>query len=168
MPFIMVHIIVLAVGVKILGIIPTYCVDSIHITVVNRRKVRPGIVQQGPVLQTLLLFDVLEHPVAAHIVLVSSSDAEESPMISDDCSTEFRNVLVEVNQILGLLPIDHIVEMDILVAPLEVMDDPSIRQLLLHNEELLEEIDNMLFDIDMIIFSDHRLLISQIVLKILN
>ena len=59
-------------------------------------------------------------------------------MITDYSSAEFRNVVLEVNEILALLVSCHIVEMNVLVAPLEVMNNTLVRQLLLHDEDVLE------------------------------
>jgi len=48
--------------------------------------------------KAFLLFNVLKHPIAAHIVLMSSRNAKQSSMIGDNCSAEFRDVLVEIHQ----------------------------------------------------------------------
>ena len=79
-------------------------------------------------------------------------------MVSNNCSTEFWNILVEVYQILGLLMVDYIVEMDVLVSPFEVMDDPSVSQLFLDDKQTLEELDNMLIDVDMVVLSNESFL----------
>ena len=77
-------------------------------------------------LQLLVFLDVLEHPVAAHVVLVTTCDAEESTMVAYNRTAELGNVILEVDEVLALLVRRHIVEVDVLVAPLEVMNDPLI------------------------------------------
>lgn len=119
-------------------------------------------------LQALLLLNVLQHPVTTHIILVSAGDTEQSSMVRDHGSAEFRNVLVEIYEILRLLLVDDIVEMNVLVSPLEVVDDSPVRQLLLDYEQALEELNDMLLDVYMIVLSDHGLLILQIGLILLD
>ena len=119
-------------------------------------------------LQALLLLNILQHPVTTHIILVSAGDTEQSSMVRDHCSAEFRNVLVEIYEILRLLLVDDIVEMNVLVSPFEVVDDPPVRQLLLDYEQALEELNDMLLDVYMIVLSDHCLLILQIGLILLD
>ena len=57
---------------------------------------------------------------------------------------------------------DNIVEMNVLVAPFEVMDNALVSQLFLHNENVLEEIDDSLIDIEMVELSYHSFLILQV------
>ena len=59
---------------------------------------------------------------------------------------------------------DHIVEVDVLVAPLEVVDDAFISQLLLHYKEVLEEVHDALVDVKVIEFSYHCLLVLKVLL----
>ena len=63
-----------------------------------------------------------------------------------------------------MLESNDIIKVDILVSPLEVVDDPLVSQLLLHNEQILEELHNTLVDIEVVKFSNHRLLILQVLL----
>jgi hypothetical protein len=83
-------------------------------------------------------------------------------VISYNCSTELRNVFVKVNQVFGLLSIHNVVEVNVLVAPLKVMDDPPVSQFLLHDEKRLEEFYNVFFNINMVILSDHCFLILEV------
>lgn len=62
----------------------------------------------------------------------------------------------------------HIVEVDVLVTPLEVVDDSLVGQLLLQYEDVLEEIQDALLDIKVVEFSYHSLLILQIFLVLVN
>ena len=62
----------------------------------------------------------------------------------------------------------HIVEVDVFVAPLEVMDDPLVGQLLLKNKDVLEEIQDALLDIKVVEFCYHGLLILQIFLILVD
>ena len=98
-------------------------------------------------LQLLVLLDVLEHPVAAHVVLVAACNAEQPSMVTHDGPAELWNIVFEINKVLGLLVGCHIVEMNVLVAPFEVVDDALICQLLLDNENVLEEVDDALGDL---------------------
>ena len=99
---------------------------------------------------------------------MSPSNAEKPPLVSDDSSAEFWDILIEIYKIFGLFPIYHIVEMNIFIAPLEVMDDSSIGQLLLHDEHGLEKFDNVLINVDVVILSDHGFLIGEVHLVLLN
>lgn len=67
---------------------------------------------------------------------MSTSDTEEASMVCNDCSTELWNVLVEVNEVLGLFSVDYIVKVNVFVAPFEVVDDSSICEFLFHNKRL--------------------------------
>jgi hypothetical protein len=91
-------------------------------------------------------------------------DTEETTMITHNGPTELGNVVLEVNQILRLLMSRHIIEMDVLVSPLEVMYDALVSQLLLYDEDVLEEVNYSLFNIKVIEFSYHRLLVLQVLL----
>jgi hypothetical protein len=115
-----------------------------------------------------MLLNILEHPVTAHVILMSTSDAKESTMITDNCSAKLWDVIFEVDEVLALFMCRHIIEMNILVTPLEVMDDALISQLFLNNENILEEVDYPLFNIKMIELGNHRLLIFQIALVLIN
>ena len=85
-------------------------------------------------------------------------------MVRDHCPTELRNVLIEIYQILSLLLIDHIIEMNVLIAPLEVMNNSPISQFLLDYEKLLEELDYVLFNVNMIILGNHCFGVLEILL----
>ena len=89
-------------------------------------------------------------------------------MVGHHRSAKLRNVVLEVHQVLALLVRDHIVEVNVLVAPLEVMNDALIRQLLLHDKDVLEEVDDALVDVKVIELGDHRLLIFQVSLILVN
>ena len=119
-------------------------------------------------LQLFMLLNILEHPVTAHVILMSTSDTKESTMVADNCSAKLWNVIFEVDEVLALFMCRHIIEMNILVTPLEVMDDALISQLFLDNENILEEVDYPLLNIKMIELSNHRLLIFQIALVLIN
>lgn len=70
-------------------------------------------------------------------------------MIGNNCSAELWNILVEINKILSLLSIDHIVKMNVFVSPFKVMNDSSISKLFLHNEKTLKELNDVFFDVYM-------------------
>jgi hypothetical protein len=53
----------------------------------------------------------------------------------------------------------NIVEVNILIAPLKVMNNPLICQLFFDYENVLEEVDDPLLDVKVIEFGDHSLLI---------
>lgn len=54
--------------------------------------------------------------------------------------------------------------MDVLVAPFEVVNDALVRQLLLHDEDVLKEVDNALIDVEVVELSNHRLLVLEVLL----
>jgi hypothetical protein len=90
---------------------------------------------------------------------VSPCNAEKSPVVSHYCAAELWDVALEVNKVLRLLSSVNIVEVDVLVTPLEVVDDSLVSQLLLQNEDVLEEIQDALLDIKVVEFCNHGLLI---------
>lgn len=62
----------------------------------------------------------------------------------------------------------HIVEMDVLVAPLEVVDNPFVRQFLLHDEDVLEEINYSLLDVEVVKLRNHCFLVFQIAFVLID
>lgn len=56
----------------------------------------------------------------------------------------------------------YIVEMYVLVTPLEVVDNPLVSQLLFNNEYVLEKIDYSLLDVEMVKLSNHGFLVFQV------
>lgn len=57
---------------------------------------------------------------------------------------------------------DDIIEMNVLVAPLEVVDYSFVGQLLLNNKNVLEEVDDPLVDVKVVELSNHSLLILEV------
>jgi len=57
---------------------------------------------------------------------------------------------------------DDIIEMNVLVAPLEVVDYSFVGQLLLNNENVLEEVNKPLVDVEVVELSNHSLLILEV------
>jgi len=115
-----------------------------------------------------VFLDVLEHPIAAHVVLVAACDTEQPSMVTHDGPAELGNIVFEINKVLGLLVGCHIVEMNILVAPFKVVDDALICQLLLDDENVLEEVDDPLLDVEVVELRDHCLLVLQISLILVD
>ena len=58
--------------------------------------------------------------------------------------------------------------MNIIGAPLEVMDDALVRQFLLDDKNVLEKVNDSFFDIEMVELGDHSLLIFQVSLILIN
>ena len=83
-------------------------------------------------------------------------------MIAHYSSAELGNVILEINKIFRLLVCRHIIEMNVLIAPFEIMDDSFIGELLLDDEDILEELNNSFFDIKMIELGNHCLLVFKI------
>ena len=81
-----------------------------------------------------MLLYILQHPVAADILLHAASYAVQAAMVTDHGTAKLGNVILKVHQVLGLLVGNHIVKVDILVTPLKVVDDSLIRQFLLNYE----------------------------------
>ena len=89
-------------------------------------------------------------------------------MFCDHGAAELGDVVVEVNQVFALLVGGHVVEVDVLVAPLEVVDDLLVGQLLLDDENVLKEVDDAFFDIKVVELSDHGLLVLQVSFVLVN
>lgn len=99
---------------------------------------------------------------------MSTGNAEKSSMVCDHCAAKFGDVTLEVNQIFGLLSCVHVVEVNIFVSPLKIVNDPFIGELLLEDKDILEEVQNALFNIKVIELSDHGLLIFKIPLILVD
>jgi len=83
-------------------------------------------------------------------------------MICYHCSTELRNIIGKVHQVFGLFSRLHIIEMNVLIAPLEVVNDPFVSKLFLHDKYVLKEVDYPLLDVEVVELSDHCLLVLQV------
>jgi len=80
-------------------------------------------------------------------------------MIANNRSAKLGNIILKVDQVFGLFVRGNVVEMDIFVAPLKVMNNTLIRQLLLHNKDVLKKVNNSFFYVKMIELRNHRFLI---------
>ena len=89
-------------------------------------------------------------------------------MICNNCATEFGNVTLKVNQIFGLLSCMNIIEVNVLVSPLKVMNNPFVSEFFLEDENVLKEFQNSFLYIKMIKFSDHSLLVFKISLILVD
>lgn len=58
--------------------------------------------------------------------------------------------------------------MNVFVSPLEVVNYPFVSQLLLYNEQGLEKLNDSLIDVEVIELCDHRLLIFQVFLVVVD
>jgi len=85
-------------------------------------------------------------------------------MVRDYCPAEIRNIVLKIYKVLALLVRDDIVEVDVLIPPLEVMDDSLVSQFLLHDEQVLEEVNDALVDVEMIEFRNHGFLVFEVLL----
>ena len=97
-----------------------------------------------------------------------SCDAEKSTVVCDYSPTEFRDVTLEIHQVLGLLPSMDIIKVNVLVSPLEVVNDSFICKLFLENKDILEKVQNPLLNIKMIKLGNHSLLVFEISLVLIN
>ena len=89
-------------------------------------------------------------------------------MVGHHRSAELRNVVLEVHQVLALLVRDHIVEVNILVPPLEVVDNPLVGELFLDDKDVLKEINDSLIYVEMVEFRNHSLLVFQVSLILVD
>jgi len=97
-----------------------------------------------------------------------ASNAEQSSMICNHCTTELGYIALEVNQIFGLLSSVNIIEVDVLVSPLEVMNYSFVSEFFLEDEYVLKEFQDSFLDIKVIKFSNHSLLIFKVSLILVN
>ena len=63
---------------------------------------------------------------------------------------------------------DNIIEVDILVAPFEIVDDALVCKLFLDDEQILKEINYSLVDVEVVELCYHRLLVLQVLVKLIN
>ena len=115
-----------------------------------------------------MLFNIFKHPVAADVVLMTSSDAKQSSMVAHDSSTELWNVILKVNQVLRLLMSCDIVKVNVFIAPFEIVDDSFIGELFLDDEDVLKEVNNSFFDVKVIEFCYHSFLVLKVSLVDIN
>ena len=167
-PLISSHVVILTCLVEVLGIVATDNINAVLLALVDGSKVRSGVVQVGPMLKHTVLLDVLQHPITADILLHAASDTVQASMVRDYCPTELRNIVFEVYQVFALLVRNNIVKVDILVSPFEVMDDAFVCQLFLHDEDVLEKVNDALIDIKVIEFSNHGLLVFQVTFVLID
>jgi len=80
-------------------------------------------------------------------------------MIANNRSAKLGNIILKVDQVFGLFVRGNVVEMDVFVAPLKVMNNTLIRQLLFHNKDVLKKVNNSFFYVKMIELRNHRFLI---------
>ena len=99
---------------------------------------------------------------------MTSSNAVQPSVVTDNCPTEFRNVVFKIDKILALLVRDDIVEVDVLVAPFEVVDNALVGQLFLHDENILEEINYSFVYVKVVELRNHRLLILEVSLILVD
>ena len=88
-------------------------------------------------------------------------------MICNHCATELGNVTLEVNQIFGLLSSMNVIEVDVLISPLKVMNNPFVSEFFLKDENVLKEFQNSFLYIKVIKFSDHSLLVFKVSLVLI-
>lgn len=155
MPFVLIDIIVLTISVKVLCIVSTNSIDSIHVSIINSCEIWSGVIKKWFMFKTFLLFNILKHPIAAHIVLMSSRNTKQSTMVCYDSSTEFRDVFVKIHQKFWLLSINNIIKMNVFVTPFKIMDDSSVCKFLFHDKKILKELCYVLFNVNMRVLSYH-------------
>jgi len=63
---------------------------------------------------------------------------------------------------------DNIIEVDILVAPFEIVDDALVCKLFLDDEQILKEINYSLVDVEVVELCYHRLLVLQVLVELIN
>ena len=167
-PLVDANIIILASLVKVLGIVSTDDINSVFLRFIDGSEIGPRVVEVCSMFELFVLFHVLKHPVATNIILVSTSDTEESSMIAYNSPAELWDVVLEINQIFRLLVSGNIVKMDVLVSPLEVVNNSFISELLFDDEDVLEKVNNSLFDVKMIELRNHRLLVFKVSLILVD
>lgn len=96
-PLVNAYIVILTGFVKVFGVISTDNVDPIFFRLVNSGKIGSGVIQIGSVLQLFVLFYVFKHPIATDIVLVTTSNTEQPPVVAHYRPAELRDVIFEVN-----------------------------------------------------------------------
>lgn len=89
-------------------------------------------------------------------------------MVANHCATELWNVVFEVDKVLALLMGDDVVKVDVFVAPFEVVDDALVRQLLLHDEDVLEKVNYPLVYVEVVELGDHGFLVFQVALVVVD
>ena len=167
-PLVDANIIVFASLVKVLCIVSTDDVNSVFLRFINGCEIGPRVVEICSMFELFVLFHVLKHPVTTNIVLMSTSNTKEPPMIAYNSPAELWNVILEINQIFRLLVSSNVVKVDVLVSPFEVVNNSFISELLFYDENVLEKVDNSLFDVKMIELCNHRLLVFKVSLILVN
>lgn len=95
-------------------------------------------------------------------------NAEKSAVVTHNSPAELWDIGLKVNQVLRLLKCYHIVEMNVLVAPLEIMDDAFVCEFLLDDENVLKELSDSLINVKVVEFCDHGLLVFKVLFVLIN
>lgn len=167
-PLVLIDVVVLARFIKVFGIIAADDVDSVFLGLVDRGEVRPGVVHVAAALEHPLLLDVLQCPIATLVVLVPTANTKQASVVCDDRAAKLGNVALKIDEVFGLLPVHHIVEVDVLVTPLEVVDDALVGQLFLHDKQILEKLHYPLIHVVVVELSDHNLLVFKRLLILID
>jgi hypothetical protein len=89
-------------------------------------------------------------------------------MICHNGSTKFGNIAFKVHQVFALLEGDDIVEVNIFVAPFEVVDYSFVGQFLFNYKNVLEKLNYSLVDVEVIELSNHGFLVLQIFIVLVD
>jgi len=84
------------------------------------------------------LINILHHPVAAYIILMSASNAENSALICDNSPTKLRNVEIIFKVDFVRHHFVYIEEMNIFGSPLKIVHKFARAVAFLQNEGILK------------------------------
>ena len=80
-------------------------------------------------------------------------------MVTHNRPTKLRDIVFKINQVFALLVRDHIIKVDVFVAPFKVVNYAFVCKLLFDDKEVLEKLYYSFIDVKVIELSDHCFLI---------
>lgn len=96
---------------------------------------------------------IFHHPITANIILMSTTDTENSTFICHNSPTEFRNIEVILQIDLMWDHFVHIIEMNILRAPFEIVHKLAWTVALFQYEGILHQLTELINNVNVRIIS---------------
>ena len=146
-PSIILNVVFLACGVEGFGIVAANHEYETSFRV-EGGEVRTTEEQGRSVGQHLFRVDVLHHPVATHVVLVTTADTKHSAFVRHHGATELGNVklILKVDLMCGLFV--YVEEVYVFGAPLEVVHKLAGAIALLKYERVLQQFTELVYHVN--------------------
>jgi len=152
-PGVVLDVVFLASSVEALRVVATNHENETALGV-KGREVGSFEQERGLVLKLLAVFFEFHHPVAAHVVLVAPTDAEDAALVSHDRAAELRDAEGVVKADLMRDILLNVEKVDRLAAPFEVVHEFVRRVTLLQNKSVVEKLTKLVDHVHILVISD--------------